>query len=636
MNRFPLLIAALYSVVAVEAQSLKPLYVPPEISAPPWMEDRRAGQLTAAEQFDIFHQFSFFDQIEQSGIRFRNQITEESGKHWLPIHYDHGNGIAVADVDGDGWHDLYLATQAGTNELWRNLGDGKFADITTIAGVGVAAPIGVTASFADIDNDGDPDLYATVLRAGNRLFANDGTGKFADISAQSGLDYKGHSSAALFFDYNNDGLLDVFLANVGNYTTDVATPATTYNSDPQHAIEYEYYIGLEDAFAGHLKPERFEQSILFKNAGGNRFVDVSAQMRLQDTSWSGDASAIDANEDGWVDLYVLNMQGHDYYYENAEGQYFTDKSRDLFPRTPWGSMGIKRFDYDNDGRIDMLITDMHSDMSEDIGPEQEKLKADMQYPEDFLLSGGRSIFGNAFYRNLGGGHFSEISDQIGVENYWPWGLSVGDLNADGYEDVFITASMNYPFRYGVNSLLLNDRGQTFLDAEFVLGVEPRRQIAKPWFALDCAEADRGHLRCASQQGHVEVWGALGSRSSVIFDLDGDGDLDIVTNEFNGPPQVLISDLSDKKSLRFLKIDLEGVRSNRDGLGAIVQVKAGTHTYTRVRDGKSGYLSQSVLPLYYGLDDAEMVDAIEVRWPSGHTQIVPGPIATNAQLVIREE
>ena len=185
MNRFPLLIAACYGVVAVEAQSLKPLYVPPEISDPPWLEDRRAGQRTAAEQFDVFHQFSFFDQLEQSGIRFRNQITEESGKHWLPIHYDHGNGIAVADVDGDGWHDLYLATQAGTNELWRNLGDGKFADITTAAGVGVAAPIGVTASFADIDNDGDPDLYATVLRAGNRLFANDGTGKFADIAAQS-------------------------------------------------------------------------------------------------------------------------------------------------------------------------------------------------------------------------------------------------------------------------------------------------------------------------------------------------------------------------------------------------------------------------------------------------------------------
>ena len=636
MNRLLLLMAAFYGVAEAEAQSLKPLYVPPAIFAPPWIEDRRAGQLAAAEQFDIFHQFSFFDQLEQSGIRFHNQITEESGKHWLPIHYDHGNGIAVADVDGDGWHDLYFATQAGTNELWRNLGDGKFEDITTAAGVGVAAPIGVTASFADLDNDGDPDLYATVLRDGNRLFANDGTGKFEDISAPSGLNYKGHSSAALFFDYDNDGLLDGFLANVGNYTTDVATPATTYNSDPQYAIEYEYYIGLEDAFAGHLKPERFEQSILFKNAGDNRFVDVSAQTRLQDTSWSGDACAIDANEDGWVDLYVLNMQGHDHYYENTEGQYFTDKSRDLFPRTPWGSMGVKGFDYDNDGRIDMLITDMHSDMSEDIGPEQEKLKADMQYPEDFLVSDGYSIFGNAFYRNLGGGHFSAISDQIGVENYWPWGLSVGDLNADGYEDVFITASMNYPFRYGINSLLLNDRGQTFLAAEFVLGVEPRRQTAKPWFALDCAGVDRGHIRCAGQEGQVEVWGAQGSRSSVIFDLDGDGDLDIVTNEFNGPPQVLISDLSNKKALRFLKIDLQGVRSNRDGLGAIVQVKVGAHTYTRVRDGKSGYLSQSALPLYFGLDDAEVVDAIEVRWPSGHTQIVPGPIATNDRLVIREE
>ena len=105
-------------------------------------------------------------------------------------------------------------------------------------------------------------------------------------------------------------------------------------------VEYEYYIGLEDAFHGHLKPERTEQSVLFKNSSDNRFVDVSAQSRLQDSSWSGDASALDANEDGWLDLYVLNMQGHDHYYENVQGEYFSDKSREVFPRTPWGAMGV--------------------------------------------------------------------------------------------------------------------------------------------------------------------------------------------------------------------------------------------------------------------------------------------------------
>lgn len=637
----PMLSSCLLLIVActaVEAQGPKPLYIPAEIADPPWLQARRAAQLKSAAQFDVFHQFSFSDQLEPSGIGFRNQITDESGKHWQPIHYDHGNGVAVADVDGDGLLDLYFTNQSGSNELWRNLGAGTFADITAAAGVAVAGPIGVTASFADIDNDGDPDLYVTVIRDGNRLFANDGTGKFTDISAQSGLDYKGHSSGALFFDYDRDGLLDLFLTNVGNYTTDVAIPAKTYNADPQFDIEYEYYIGLEDAFHGHLKPERFEQSILFHNAGDNRFVDVSAAMRLEDVSWSGDASAIDANDDGWLDLYVLNMQGHDSYYENVQGKYFSDKSREVFPRTPWGSMGIKVFDYNNDGHMDMILTDMHADMSQHIGPEQEKLKADIQYGEDFLLSDGFSIYGNGFYRNTGKGRFEEISDQIGVENYWPWGLSVGDLNADGYEDVFITSSMNYPFRYGVNSLLLNERGEKFLDSEFVLGVEPRRdnQTAKPWFDLDCAGADSDHPRCQDQQGHIEIWGALGSRAAVIFDIDDDGDLDIVTNEFNAAPMVLISDLSAQKDIHFLKIALEGRQSNRDGLGAIVKVQAGGQSYTKVHDGKSGYLSQSLLPLYFGLADAAVVDQIEIHWPAGQTQVIFGPIDANALLVIAEE
>ena len=485
--------------------------VPPEVLAPPWLETRRQAQVAATADYAVFCDFSFTDRQPTSGIVFHHRIVDDSGRHYRPNHYDHGNGIALADVDGDGRTDLYFVNQTGPNGLWRNAGDGQFADITAQGGVALADRIGVTASFADLDNDGAPDLYVTNVRIGNVLFRNQGDGRFADISQESGLDHQGHSSAALFFDYDRDGQLDLFLTNVGQYT-ERGDPISVIGFAPEEQSEqYHYYVGFKDAFAGHLKPERTEPSLLFRNVGENRFVDVTEEVGIKADGWSGDAMPLDANEDGWPDLYILNMQGHDQYYENDQGQRFIDKSLAVFPRTPWGAMSAQILDFDNDGHQDLYITDMHSDMSEDIGPEREKLKSRMQWTESFLRSGGRSIYGNAFYHRQADGTYAEISDSIGAENYWPWGLSAGDLNADGYEDVFITASMNYAFRYAVNSLLLNDRGKGFLDAEFALGVEPRREgrTAMPWFALDCSWRVRNPSRLRGAQRPPRLLGCAG-------------------------------------------------------------------------------------------------------------------------------
>jgi hypothetical protein len=611
---------------------------------------RAFAQRQTLPRFQVFHDFRFTDRRQASGIEFRHRSTSDSGKYYQPNHYDHGNGVVVADVDGDRLLDVYFVNQLGPSALYRNLGGGRFRDVTAEAGVGLADRLKATAAFADVDGDGDPDLYVTTVRMGNALFLNDGAGRFREAAAESGLAYSGHSSGATFFDYDADGALDLFLANVGDYTTDIRT-AEGYYMGRGAWVPSGPELWRINAFFGHLHDELTEQSILYRGTGGGRFEDVSAATGLRDASWSGDAAFADVDGDGRPDLYVVNMQGNDTYWQNVGGRTFADRTAEVFPRTPWGAMGIKFFDFDNDGDQDLLVTDMHSDMFRDVTPGFEKLKALVELPDHELEGGADNIFGNALYENLGGGRWREVSDQRGVENYWPWGPSIGDLNADGWEDVFIASGMNFPFRYGINSLLLNNQGREFLDAEFLVGVEPRSGLPQPppgerprpggaptkhpWFELDCAAADREHPLCANRSGRFTVLGNVGTRSAVLFDLDQDGDLDIVTNEFNDRPQVLVSDLAERRPIRWLQVKLRGTTSNRDGLGARVEVHAGGRVLARVHDGKSGYLSQSSMPLYFGLGDATRIERVRVRWPSGRSQEVTDvAIGTTVEVVER--
>lgn len=625
-----LLFLALLGVSAVFSQSApKPRNFPdPDIGVGS-LAARKQAQMETANQFKVFYQFHFTDKLKESGITFVNHTVDDTARHYKGVHYDHGNGIAVADVDGDGLYDIYFVNQVGGNELWKNLGGGKFRNITAEAGVGLPDRISVAASFADIDNDGAPDLFVTTVRGGNVLFKNDGHGHFKDITKEAGLDLVGYSSGAVFFDFDNDGLVDLLVCNVGKYTSD------------EKAADG-HYVGLPDAFYGHLYPERYQYPVLYKNMGHDKFKDVTAEMGLRPKGWAGDASVADLNGDGYPDLYILNMQGYGHYYENEGGRKFVEKTETYFPKTPWGSMGIKFFDYDNDGRLDLFLTDMHSDMFHDAEPSGEKKKSLVDPSDQVMVAAplDKFVFGNALYHNLGGGKFEEVSDRMGVENYWPWGVSVGDINADGWDDIFIASGMSFPFRYGINSMLLNNRGEKFLDAEFLLGIEPRRdgRTHAPWYTIDCSQQGLDPLNqqvCQGQSGQITVMSTMSSRSSVMFDLDNDGDLDIVTNEFNTEPQVLISDLAQVKQIHWVKVVLIGTSSNRDGLGATVRVHSGGQVYMKYNDGKSGYLSQSALPLYFGLGDATKIDRIEIQWPSGRKQALTDGLTVNTTLRITE-
>lgn len=647
-------------VVALAAMFCDPPQQPADSTAgtAEWLADRAQKQRNAIKQVKVFSDFKFTDRLPQSGISFVSEVVRDAAIDFKPGHYDHGTGIVAADVDGDGRTDLYFISQLSGNELWRNSGVGKsglveYENITQSAGVGLKGRVCAGAAFADVDNNGTQDLFVTTTRGGNVVFLNDGKGRFRDVSKEAGVDYVGHSSGVVFFDFDNDGLLDLFVTNVGRFTSDKMRP------------EGNYFL-LDDAFDGHLFPERFEPSILYKNLGDHRFKDVTREMELGGKGWNGDATALDINQDGYPDLYLTNMQGDNILYVNDRGKKFHLATDDYFPKTPWGAMGVKAFDFNNDALLDLFITDMHSDMlisglRETEAEEKAKTTTANRNPlftEAYMVSTRKSIGGNAFYLNRGQGKFEEVSDRINAETFWPWGVSIGDLNADGYDDVFVSAGMGYPFRYGGNSVLLNDEGRRFVDAEFVVGVEPRRdgRIMAPWFSLACDGADRLHAvcrRCASgerpgaqwlrmncndhdEKGRLRAYGSYSTRSSVVLDIDDDGALDVVTGEHKSEPQLLISDLARRKNIHYIKIALRGTKSNANGLGAKVTVRVNkSMTLTKWNDGKSGYLSQSVLPLYFGLGANSQVESINVRWPSGRETNLKGPIAGNKLLEVTE-
>lgn len=545
----------------------------------------------------------------ESSLKFRmNFLPAEQGWDYKINPYDHGAGLAVGDIDGDGFDDVYFLDQSGANSLFRNKGDGTFEDVTNQAGVALGDRVCVAATFADYDNSGRQSLFVTSTRGGNVLFKNLGGGRFQDVTTQAGLTLVGHCQTAMFFDFDNDGWLDLLVTRTADWTR------------PRLDTRAHYYPGLGTIWDLAARPK--EPNVLYHNQGDGTFRDVSYKAGLKGHGWSVDAGVFDYDEDGYLDVLITNMFGASQLYHNQGDGTFGEVTRQMLGRTSWGGMGCKAFDFNNDGRLDALIVDMHSDMwlpSRDdramraIAFKGRSTKyptvtgAASNYPklvpnvaeqerrlnEMFDIHNDEVVFGNSFFKNLGGGKFEEISDRAGLETFWPWGITNGDFDNDGFEDLFLASGMGYPFFYWPNALMMNNGNETFTDHARAEAIEP------PPGGIYQEERINGKPAARS------------SRAAAVADFTNRGRLDIVVNNFNDYAYYFRNQFPSKNYVQFR---LTGTKSNRDAIGAVIKLHIGEAVLTRQVYPAGGYLAQSSRTLHFGLGKHQKIDRVEIRWP----------------------
>jgi enediyne biosynthesis protein E4 len=567
----------------------------------------------------------FRDVLPESGIDFRMSfLPQEQGETFKANLYDHGCGVAIADYDGDGDDDILLLNQLGSNGLYRNRGDGTFERVTDEAGpLALDDRVCVGAAFGDYDNDGDQDLYITSTRGGNVLFENQGGGRFRDATEQAGVGLVAHSQTPAFFDYDNDGYLDLFVTNTARWTAD--------EFDEQDR----YYPGAGDLWKHIYNVDERESNVLFRNNRDGTFSDVTAEAGLSGNGWSSDVAAFDFDEDGRLDVLVTNMFGLSQLYRNDGHGHFDDVTRTTLRHTSLGAIGSKAFDFNNDGRLDLFITDMHSDMWIDFGErdlveprkkyrhiqgpkadrnpqllaQETKVAARLELDYDVLL------FGNSLFRNDGAGHFTEVSDAAGMETFWPWGVAVGDFDNDSDQDVYLPSGMGYPFFYYPSGLMLNNGDGTFTDRAIEEGIEPP------------LEGEVQRTLIAGRQA------TRSSRCAATADFDGDGRVDLIVNNFNDRPYFFKNQFPKRHYVAFR---LRGTKSNRDAIGAVVKLYHRAGAMVRQVDAAGGYLSQSSKTLYFGLGDNASIDHVEIRWPSGVRQVLASPAADRLHDVVEPD
>ena len=559
---------------------------------------------------------------ERTGVTFSNNLPENPDFNILNyLYYYNGAGVAVGDVDGDGLQDLYFTSNLGSNRLYRNRGNYEFEDITDRAGVADAEGWKTGVTMADVDGDGHVDIYVSgvshlTMRGRNVLYINSGSGTFTDRTSEYGLDFIGYSTQSLFFDYDGDGDLDMYLLN--------------------HSTHSERMIGT---YAQRETRNPRAGDRLFRN-DGKRFVDVSESAGIGEKGVDGyglGVVASDFNHDGCPDLYVANdFQGNDNLYLNNCNGTFTESIAKATGHTSRFSMGVDAADFNNDLRTDVISLDML--------PGREEILKTSANAEGFniynlrLKAGYHPQFArNNLQLNRGGGRFSEIGYLAGVfATDWSWSALFADLDNDGSKDLFIT---NGIYRRPNDLDYINYVGNDAVQASLAKGIsEADLALLKqmPQIPLsNYAYRNNGDLTFTDM---AATWGLAQqgfSNGAVYVDLNNSGALDLVVSNINAPASIYRNRSRADSARSYLTVALRGTGRNTGGIGARVTVSAGGVTQVLEQQPTRGFQSSVDPRLHFGLGGAARVDSVTVIWPDRRFQVLT-KVATNQMLTLSQD
>jgi len=520
----------------------------------------------------------FADVTAETGIRFQHN-NGAFGKKYLPETM--GSGVAFFDFDNDGDQDLLFvngkswpgqrSTGPTTAALYRNRGNGTFEDVTR--GSGFDREIyGMGLAIGDYDNDGDPDVYLTALGP-NLLLRNEGGGRFTDASATAGVRDPGFGSSATWLDYDRDGDLDLFLLNY-----------------VQWSIETDIYCTLDGKTKSYCTPESYQGAspVFYRNEGRGKFVDATQEAGLGNPRGKGlGVAVLDFDDDGWPDLAVANDTQPNSLYRNDGKGGFTDVgviAGIAFGENgaARGAMGIDAADYDGSGVPSLVIGNFSNEMV-------------------------------SLYHNEGRGFFIDVAPVSEVGRASLLTLAFGafffDFDLDGLQDIFITNGH------------VDDDIQT---------VQQRVSYAQPPHLFRNV-GDGRFTEATDKVGEAFARPVVG-RGAAYGDIDGDGDLDVAVTTNGGPAYLFRNDGASENA--WIAFKLQGSASNREGIGAQIDLTAGGKTQSLVVKSATGYCSQNQLPVTFGLGPAARVDKVEITWPSGKKQIV-GTLAPRQTHTIAE-